>query len=158
MRRGLIIGAALLAVVAVVGIVVGAYNVGLHHAVTQEVVRSGDRVEVVRGWGYGPGYGYGFFPFGFILFPLFVIGIILLLRGLFWRGRSGGPGGWGGYGPRGYGPGGYGPGGPGGWGQSPWQQRFDDWHRRQHEQPGEAGEQAGEPGGPAGSGNERAEV
>jgi hypothetical protein len=144
MRRGLIIGVALLAVLAVTGIVVGAYNVGLHHAVTQELVRSGDRGEVVRGWGYGP--GYGFFPFGFILFPLFVVGIILLLRGLFWRGRWGGPGGWGGYGPGGY--------GPGPWGQTPWQQQFDEWHRRQHEQPGEAGEQAGQ----AGTGAERAEV
>jgi hypothetical protein len=155
MRRGLIIGAALLVILAVVGIAVGAYNAGVHEGVTQEVAKSGDHVEVVREVGRGYGYGYGFFPFGFILFPLFVIGFILLFRGLFWRGRWGGPGGWGpgGYGPRGYGPGGYGR--PGPWGPGHWQDRAEEWHRRQHQEPGEAGEPSGEQ---PGSGTERTDV
>jgi hypothetical protein len=67
-----------------------------------------------------------------------VIGIVLLVRGAFWRGRWGGPrwGGPGGWGPGGWGPGG--PGGPGGYGPpGPWggQAAFDEYHRRLHEQP-----------------------
>jgi hypothetical protein len=119
-------GLVLLAVLAAVGIGVGAYNLGVSEGVSRELVRSGDNVEVVRvvgrGWGYGP--GFGFFPFGLILFPLLVFGIFLLARGVLWRGRWGGP--W--YGPRNGGPGPWGPGGP---------TAFDEWHRRQHEQAGE---------------------
>ena len=48
------------------------------------------REVVGHGWGYGYGRGFGF-PFGLILFPLFVIGIVLLVRGAFARGRWGGP-------------------------------------------------------------------
>ena len=43
--------------------------------------------------------GWGFFPFGFLLFPLFLFGFIFLMRGLFWGRRWGGPGGPGGVRP-----------------------------------------------------------
>jgi hypothetical protein len=148
MRRTMVIGLAILAILAVVGIGVGAFNAGVDEGISRELAQRGDADQVVRvvGHGYGYGYGRGFgFPFGLILFPLFVIGIVLLVRGAFWRGRWGGPR---------WGPGGYGPGGPGGaggygppgpWGQGgPWApggqggpDRFDEWHRRQHEQPAE---------------------
>jgi hypothetical protein len=133
MRRAIVIGVVLLAIVATVGIGIAAYNAGVSEGVSEGLRRAGDSGQAVRavgprfGHGYGYGYGWGF-PFGLILFPLLVIGIILLVRGLFWRGRWGGPGG--------YGPGGYGWGPPGPWGQGG-PQRFEEWHRRQHDQPGE---------------------
>jgi hypothetical protein len=139
MRRTMVIGLALLAVVVAAGIGIVAFNAGVDEGISRELTRSGDADRVVRvvghGWGYGYGRGFGF-PFGLILFPLLVIGIVLLVRGAFWRGRWGGPrwgygpGGPGGYGP----PGPWGPGGPGGpWGAGP--AGFDEWHRRLHEQP-----------------------
>ena len=137
MRRTMVVGAVILAIVAMIGIGVAAFNVGVHQGVTHELAQSGSADQVVRvvGPGYGwYGYGRGFgFPFGLILFPLFIIGIVLLVRGAFWRGRWGGPPRWwgSGYGP-GYGPGG--PGGPGGYGSGPWA-AFDEYHRRLHEQP-----------------------
>jgi hypothetical protein len=138
MRRAMVIGAVLLAILAVTGIGVAAYNAGLDQGVAEGLRQSGQDAQVVRvgpRFGhYGYGYGWGFFPFGLILFPLLVIGIILLVRGAFWRGRWGGPGG---YGPGPYGPGGYGWGPPGPWGQGGPQQRYEEWHRRQHEQPGD---------------------
>jgi hypothetical protein len=135
MRRTMVIGLAILAVLAVVGIGVAAYTAGVDEGISRELAQGGDPDRVVRvvGHGYGYGYGRGFgFPFGLILFPLFLIGIVLLVRGAFWRGRWGGP--------RPWGPGSYGPGGPGGaggygppgqWGGPA---AFDEWHRRQHEQ------------------------
>lgn len=136
MRRTMVIGAVLLAILAAVGIGVGAYNVGVSEGLQQ----GGDAAQVVRVVGPGYGAGFGYFPFGFILFPLFVIGIFLLLRGAFWRGRWGGRG----WGPGGYGPGGYrGPWGPGG------PQRFEEWHRRQHEQRPEQADTGGDPPGVA---------
>jgi len=129
MRRTMVIGLVLLAIVAAVGIGVGAYNFGLSEGVSQELARSGEPDRVVRVVGHGYGYGRGFgFPFGLILFPLLVLGIVLLLRGAFWRGRWGGPG--------------WGPGGPGGYGPpDPWGRggpaAFEEWHRRQHEPAGE---------------------
>ena len=135
MRRTMAIGLAILAVVAVVGIGVAAYSAGVDEGISRELAQRGDTDQVVRvvghGYGYGRGFGFGF-PFGLILFPLLVIGIVLLVRGAFWRGRWGGPG----WGPGGYGPGG--PWGPSGYGhRGPWgaQATFDDWHRRQHEPP-----------------------
>ena len=137
MRRTMVIGLAILAVVVAAGIGIAAFNAGVDEGISRELTRSGDADQVVRvvGHGYGYGYGRGFgFPFvGLILFPLFVIGIVLLVRGAFWRGRWGGPR-WGG--PGGWGPGG--PGGPGGYGPpGPWggQAAFDEYHRRLHEQP-----------------------
>ena len=134
MRRMMVVGAVILAVLAVIGIGAAAYNAGLDEGISRELVQSGDTDQVVRvvghGWGYGYGRGFGF-PFGLILFPLFVIGIVLLVRGAFARGRWGGP-------PRWWGPGGWGPGGPGGYGPpGPWggPAAFDEY-RRLHTQPG----------------------
>ena len=126
MRRSMVVGAVILAVLAVIGIGVAAFNAGVDEGISRELAQRGDTDQVVRvvGHGYGYGYGRGFgFPFGLILFPLFIIGIVLLVRGAFWRGRWGGPPRW--WGP-GYGPG-YGPGGPGA--------AFDEYHRRLHDQP-----------------------
>jgi hypothetical protein len=131
MRRSMVIGAAILAVLAVVAIGVVAFNAGVDQGISQQLARTGDAqaVRVVGpGWGWGYGRGFGF-PFGLILFPLLIVGIVLLVRGAFWRGRWGG-------GPRWWGPGGYGPGGPGGYGPGGYgPQAFDEYHRRLHEQP-----------------------
>ncbi len=133
MRRNVAIGVA--AVLLLVGIGLGAYNVGLSRGVAEQLEARGDLVpvdgpgfghsygvvvpdgagegEVVRvigpgfGRGYGYGPGFGFFPFfGLLWLGLIVFGFVALARGR--RGRRG-----------------WGPPGPG---------RLDDWHRRQHEQ------------------------
>ena len=136
MRRMMVVGAVILAIVAVVGIGIAAFNAGVDEGISRELAQggTGDKVVRVVGPGYGWGYGRGFgFPFGLILFPLFIIGIVLLVRGAFARGRWGGPRWWG---PGGWGPGG--PGGPGGYGSpGPWggPAAFDEYHRRLHEQP-----------------------
>jgi hypothetical protein len=148
MRRSMAVGLAILAVLAVVGIGVAAYSFGVDEGVSRELAQRGDTDQVVRVVGHGYyGWGRGFgFPFGLILFPLFVIGIVLLVRGAFGRGRWGGPGWWG--------PGGYRPGGPGGYGPpGPWggPAAFDEWHRRLHEQPPAEPGRSGEP--PTGPGN-----
>jgi hypothetical protein len=109
MRRAFWIGVLLLVILAGIGIGVGAYHAGFN----QGLEDSGRAVEVVR----VVGHGYGF-PFGLFLFPLFLIGIFLLIRGASWRRRWGGPG-------------------PGGWGPGPWKgggHPFEEWHRRLHEQ------------------------
>ena len=126
MRRATMIGATLLVILGGVLIGVGAYHAGVSHG----LVQAGHADQVVRV--VGPGYygGWGFFP-GFLLFPLFIFGFIFLMRGLFWRRHWGGPGG-----PYG--------------GHKGWEDRgakFEDWHRRQHEQatgdhPGAGGEPA----------------
>ena len=125
MRRAYIIAVLLLAILGGTAIGIGAYHAGVSHGLAQAATGS----QVVRV--IGPGYGFGVFPFGFFLFPLFVIGTILLVRGLFWRRRWGGPG------------------HPGSWGHDgPMHGRsdmFEDWHRRQHQQaagdhPGSGGE------------------
>src|SRR5213595_2825169 len=81
MRRTMWIGALLLAIL--VGVVVGvtSYHAGVTHGLEQ----AGHASQVVRV--VGPGYGYGYFPFGFLLFPLFLFGIFFLVRGAFWRRR-----------------------------------------------------------------------
>jgi hypothetical protein len=108
MRRGMWIGVLLLVIVVAIGVGIGAYNAGLENGIE----RAGEGVEVVRV--FDRGYG---FPFGFFLFPLFFIGLFLLIRGAFWRRR------W--------------EGGPGGWGPGPWRgghEMYEEWHRRQHQQ------------------------
>jgi hypothetical protein len=111
MRRGtgIAIGVTLLAIVAAVAIGAGMYHVGYTNG-----LEANGSVEVIREVG---GYGRwgGGFPFGFLLFPLFLIGIVLLVRGAFWRG-----GGWGHE---------HAPMGSGGWRR----EMAEDWHRRQHE-------------------------
>jgi len=113
MRRGMGIVMVILLILAAIAIGVGAYNAGLSQGL-EEGGRAGEVVRVV-----GP--GFGFFPFGLILFPLFLFGIFALFRAAAWRGRWGGPGG---------------PGGPGRWDHhGPWSERAEEWHRRLHEQP-----------------------
>src|SRR5215207_2588912 len=128
MRRTMVVGAVILAIVAMVGIGFAAFNAGVDEGISRDLAQSGNDAQVVRVVGHGYGCGFGF-PFGLILFPLFIIGIVLLVRGAFFRGRWGGPRWWGPGGPGG--PGGYGP--PGPWGGGP--AAFDEYHRRLHEQP-----------------------
>lgn len=127
MRRGFAIVAVVLLLLAGVGIGVAAYNAGVDHGIDQQLIESGQGVEVVRVVGDRVGPGYGFFPFGFLFFPLFLFGIFALVRAATWRARWGGPG------HR----------GPGGW-QEHAGDRFDEWHRKQHEQGG-ATSAGGEP-------------
>lgn len=107
--------AGLLAAGVLLGVAGGAYRAGQHHEVVTRTVTDGQAVRVVdgHGWGFWPGPGL-------ILFPLLVIGVVLLVS----RARPWRHGGW--YGP--YGPGPWGPGGHGG--------GWDDWHRRAHEEQG----------------------
>jgi len=86
MRRGWPIVATILGVLLLVGVGVAAYNAGVDTGVRQGA-EAGQVVEVVGGHGYYGWHG-GFFPFGFLLFPLFIIGIFLLVRF-----AIGGPGG-----------------------------------------------------------------
>ena len=132
MRRGWAVAlTAILATVLLVAVAVGAYHAGVDAGVTRGA-EAGHVVEVVGG-PYGYGWHGGFFPFGLLFFPLLIVGGILLARlaigGPRWRG------GWG-YGP-----------GPGGGrsdeGRSRFEDRFDEWHRRQHEQ----GSTSADPGG-----------
>ena len=122
MRRWSWIGVLLLVILAGVAIGVGSYNAGVNHGLAE----SGRAVQIVRE--VRPD---GFFPFGFLLFPLFFFGFFWLMGGLFWRRRWGGPGGgrW----------------EPGTSKSAP--SRYEEWHRRQHEQatgdhPGAGGEPA----------------
>ena len=132
MRRGWAIAAAILVVLVTIGVAVGAYNAGIDEGVRRGA-EAGQVVEVVGG---RYGYGHGFFPFGFFLFPLFIIGTIFFVSRAF-RGPRG---------PWGHdrGPG-YGP-----WsdeGRARFEDRARDWHRRQHEQASGGEEATGPPTG-----------
>ena len=124
MRRWTAVLALVLVILAGVAIGVGAYHAGYNHGLEA----SGRVTQIVRE--VGPG-GFGF---GFILFPLFFFLLFfVVIRSIFW-GRFGGPGRW----------------GPGHGEHGEWREprRFEDWHRRQHEQatgdhPGAGGEPAG---------------
>ena len=113
---------AILSLLLAIGVGIGAYNIGYQHGLDVN-----GSVEIVRYAGWHAG---GFFPFGLFLFPLFFIGVFVLLRGAFWRG------GWGHHDH--HGPWGGGPMGTGG------SDAFEDWHRRQHE-PREGGREGEEP-------------
>jgi hypothetical protein len=104
MRRGFGWGAAILGILLLVGVGIGAYNWGVSDGIEQ----SGKAVEVVR---YVGGHGFGFFPF-FLFFPLFFLALFAF-KGAMWR-RHGGHDH-----PHG--------------GRGPWEHRFEDWHRQQHE-------------------------
>jgi len=119
MRRTFVIGAVLVAIAAGVLIGVASYHAGVTNGVDQ-VSHGGRVVQVVR-----PDYGPGF---GFLLFPLFVIGTILLVRGLFWHRH------WGGHDWDHHGS-----------GYTRQSEMFEDWHRRQHE--GSSAPAAGPSGG-----------
>ena len=110
MRRGIGIAVLLLVIFGGIAIGVSAYNAGVTHGLA-EAARDGQVVRVV-----GP--GNGFFPFGLFLFPLFFFGIFALARFAWGRG-------WGGHG--------YGPSAGRSWGHDA-PTRFEEWHRRQHEQ------------------------
>ena len=133
MRRGYVIALAVFLLLAGIAIGVGAYHAGVVHGVATSA--TGGQVVRVVGPGYGYGYGWGFFPFGFFLFPLFLFGLIFLLRGAFWGRR------WYGYGPDHPKNGSWG--GTGGSGSA----RFEEWHRKQHEAATGHGSGA-EPSGP----------
>ena len=120
MRRGFGLGAAILVVLLLVGIGIGAYNWGVSDGLDQ----SGKAVEVVR---YVGGHG-GFFPF-FLFFPLIFLALFAF-KGAMWRR----------HGDHGHGPGGHGPGGHG-----RWEQGFEDWHRKQHEVGTGGSDAGGEP-------------
>ena len=117
MRRGFGWGAAILVVLLVIGVAIGAYNVGLDEGLQQT-----GNVEVVR---YVGGHGFGFFPF-FLFFPLFFLALFAF-KGAMWR-------------RHGQGHDGHGPGGrrlaPGFGGHHDWEQGYEEWHRRQHESGG----------------------
>ena len=100
-RRGLGFLVAIV-VTAVIGVI--AYNIGFDRGLAQ----AGQAGDIVR---YVGGPWFGFFPFGLILFPLFLFGIFALLGRAFWRLGGG----------RGY---------PG---PELWRDRAEDWHRRQHQ-------------------------
>lgn len=140
MRRGLVIVGVVFVVLAAIGIGVGAYHAGEAHGVAREIASTADGTQVVHvvdGDGYGWGHR-GFFPFGLLLFPLFVIGTVLLVRAALWRG--GGP--W----RNGWGPGGPAPGGPGfgrAGARAEWFARAEAWHRSMHE--GEEAQTADQP-------------
>jgi hypothetical protein len=114
----------LLVILAGVAIGVGAYNAGYDHG----LAANGNVTQIVR---ERPGFGFGFF-----LFPLFFFFLIFfVIRAAFWGRRWGHPGHWG-------------PGHPeeGGW-KGARSNRFEEWHRRQHEQ--DAGDHPGAGGEPA---------
>ena len=118
MRRGWAIAAAILVVLVTVGIAVGAYNAGIDEGIRRARRR---RTRWSRS-SAGTDTDYGFFPFGFFLFPLFIIGTIFLVGRAFR-----GPRGWGHDHGHGYGP----------WseeGRARFEDKAGDWHRRQHEQ------------------------
>jgi len=132
MRRGWAIAAAILVVLVTIGVAVGAYNAGIDEGIRRGA-EAGQVVEVVGG---RYGYGHGFFPFGFFLFPLFIIGTIFLVSRAF-------------HGPRGYWGrdhgSGYGP-----WsdeGRAGFEERAGAWHRRQHEQASGGEKSTGPPTG-----------
>ena len=106
MRRGQVIALVFVAVLATVGIGIGAYNAGVEAGVVRGIAETGEGVEVVRVVDGDRRHG----PWGFFLFPLFIIGTIVLFKALFWRGHHGhGPGGW-----------------------SDRSAMFEEWHRRVH--------------------------
>jgi hypothetical protein len=122
MRRSMAIVVLALVILGGVALGIGAYNAGVAHGLAQ-----GDHaVQVIRE--VRPGFG---FPFGLLLFPLFFFLVFEGIRGAMWGRRWGG---------------GHGHGGP-----QPWMKegaaRFDDWHRRAHEQ--DAGDHPGAGGEPA---------
>ena len=128
MRRGFGWGAAILGILLLVGVAIGAYNWGL----TEGLERSGEGVEMVR---YIGDPVFGFPPF-FILFPLFFLALFAF-KGAMWRRH------WDHHGEPGehHGPGGHGPGGHGRWVHG-----YEEWHRRQHESGG-GSSSGGEPSG-----------
>jgi hypothetical protein len=108
MRRWTGVLAVVLVMVALIAVGNIAYHRGLDEGIVRGLEQAGSDVQVVRVSGRGFGGGYGFFPFGLLFFPLFLFLIFGLFRRAAWKGgHHHGPGGW--------------------------QDRYEDWHRRQHE-------------------------
>jgi hypothetical protein len=108
---------ALLAIAAIAAVGVYSYNLGVAHGLVQsghEFAAPGAGPPFAY-WPHPWAFGFGFFPFLPLLFIFF---LMLLLRGLFWRGPWGRGGG--------YCQGGVPP-------------AFEEWHRRVHAQPGSPG-------------------
>ena len=53
MRRTMVVGAVILAIVAVVGIGLAAFNAGLDEGISRQLAQSGDAQQVVRVYGHG---------------------------------------------------------------------------------------------------------
>jgi len=121
MRRTFGIGVLLLVILGGIAIGLGAYHAGVNHGLTEA-----SNARVVHVEERGPG------GFGFIFFPLFFIGLFLLLRGAHWRRHWHGGGPWG----HGHGP-----------GTHDREDRIEEWHRRLHEQA--SGDHPGAGGQPA---------
>lgn len=127
MRRGSIWGAAILVILLLVGVGIGAYNWGLNEGLEQ----SGN-VEVVR---YVGGHGFGFFPFfPFVLIPLFFLALFAF-KGFGWRRHWNHEHGGGDHDHSGRSDG----------GRHGWEQGYEEWHRRQHEVGGGTSGAGGEP-------------
>lgn len=132
MRRGIAAVALVLVILAGVGIGVGTYRAGERNGIAQGIEEvqvaqdNGQDVQVVHVVGDGRG---AFFP-GFFLFPLFLIGGIVLIKGI---ARGGGR--FGGHGPHGHGPGPW-----NGEGRRRFEEQAREWHRQEH---GEAAPPAG---------------
>jgi hypothetical protein len=129
MRRGVVIAAVIVTILAGIGIGVGAYRAGEDAGITQGIEQmqsakeTGQEVQVVHVVGDGP---RGFFP-DFFLFPLFLIGGFLLIGAIVRGGR------------RGHGPWG---GGPGPWNDEDrrrFEERAREWHRGEHAEPAPPG-------------------
>jgi hypothetical protein len=123
---------AVIGAIALVAVGVGAFHAGEGHSVVTTVapVAGAAPGETVRVVGYGHWGPWGGPPFGF-LFPLLIIGLIVLLlagrRRAYW-GRPWGPGPW--------------AAGPGGWGGGPCgpagrDAALAEWHQRAHSEQGE---------------------
>ena len=127
MRRGVVIVAVVVTILAGIGIGVGAYRAGERDGIAEGIEQvqvaqeNGQGVQVVHVVGDGP---RGFFP-GFFLFPLFLIGGFFLIGGIMrGTGRWGRPGPWGS--------------GPGPWndeGRRRFEERARAWHGREHGEP-----------------------
>lgn len=124
MRRR--IGAVALVVVILAGVGIGlsAYRAGQHNGIAQGIEQvhvaqqNGQEIQVVHVVGDDRG---AFFP-GFFLFPFFLIGGILLIKGI-----ARGAGRFGGHGPHGH--------GPGPWneeGRRRFEERAREWHQHEH--------------------------
>lgn len=105
---------AILALLVLAAVAVGAYQFGLHDGVSQQIQNL--PANAVPAPGYGYPYYYGHWGFGFPFFGLFGFLFLLLVLFAIFRPRRW-HGGWGGPGPQG----------------DPRQARFDEWHRRAHE-------------------------
>lgn len=107
---------AVLALLVLAAVAVGAYQYGLHDGLSQQIQNLPANTVPAPGYGYpywyGPHFGFGFFPIFGLLF-LFLL-LFWLFRPRRWHGGWGGPG----YGPHGHGD---------------REAHLQEWHRRAHE-------------------------